>query len=155
VDDLYAEARAGFVIAAARFDPSRGVRFGTYAVWWARARLARFLRRESAGGLHVPADHGWVPLPVASLDAGRLADSIEGRAGPAAPGGTPGWWDWALGGLPARERDMLLPRFRDGLTLGAVGRRYGISRERVRQVTNKALATLRGRRPDLADERPT
>lgn len=46
VDDLVAEGRLGLVEAAGRFDLSRGVRFATYASWWARAYVRRHALRN-------------------------------------------------------------------------------------------------------------
>lgn len=39
VADLEQEGWFGLLAAARRFDPARGVRFGTYARWWARAAM--------------------------------------------------------------------------------------------------------------------
>lgn len=41
--DLVQEAAAGMAIAAERWDPDQGTRFGTYAVYWIRAQLTKFL----------------------------------------------------------------------------------------------------------------
>lgn len=41
--DLVQEAAAGMAIAAKRWDPDQGTRFGTYAVYWIRAQLTKFL----------------------------------------------------------------------------------------------------------------
>jgi RNA polymerase sigma-32 factor len=41
--DLVQEASAGMAIAAQRWDPDMGTRFGTYAVYWIRAQLTKFL----------------------------------------------------------------------------------------------------------------
>lgn len=41
--DLVQEASAGMAVAAQRWDPDQGTRFGTYAVYWIRAQLTRFL----------------------------------------------------------------------------------------------------------------
>ncbi len=41
--DLIQEASAGMAIAAQRWDPDQGTRFGTYAVYWMRAQLTKFL----------------------------------------------------------------------------------------------------------------
>ena len=41
--DLVQEASAGMTIAAQRWDPDQGTRFGTYAVYWIRAQLTKFL----------------------------------------------------------------------------------------------------------------
>jgi len=44
-DDLVQEGLIGLHRAARRFDPARGIRFGTYARWWARAVMARALEQ--------------------------------------------------------------------------------------------------------------
>src|SRR2546430_2531716 len=36
-------ASAGMAVAAQRWDPDQGTRFGTYAVYWIRAQLTKFL----------------------------------------------------------------------------------------------------------------
>ena len=40
--DLVQQANIGLVKAADRFDPERGFRFSTYAVWWVRAEIRDF-----------------------------------------------------------------------------------------------------------------
>ncbi|WP_127112735.1 RNA polymerase factor sigma-32 [Shimia sediminis] len=44
--DLMQEASLGLMKAADRFDPDRGVRFSTYAVWWIRAGLQDHVMRN-------------------------------------------------------------------------------------------------------------
>jgi RNA polymerase sigma factor (sigma-70 family) len=74
------------------------------------------------------------PEPAANLDLDRLRAALDG----------------GLLRLPAREREVLSLRF--GLSGGAelslaqIGERLGISRERVRQIQNAALARLRDER---------
>jgi RNA polymerase sigma-32 factor len=41
--DLVQEASAGMAIAAQKWDPRMGTRFGTYAAYWIRAQLTKFL----------------------------------------------------------------------------------------------------------------
>ena len=41
--DLVQEASTGMAIAAKKWDPNKGTRFGTYAAYWIRAQLTRFL----------------------------------------------------------------------------------------------------------------
>jgi RNA polymerase sigma-32 factor len=45
--DLVQEASAGMSIAAKRWDPDMGTRFGTYAAYWIRAQLTKFLMTNS------------------------------------------------------------------------------------------------------------
>lgn len=42
MDDLMSEGTLGLLEAVRRFDPDRGNRFSTYAVWWVRQRIRRF-----------------------------------------------------------------------------------------------------------------
>lgn len=44
--DLISEANLGLVIAASRFEPDRGARFSTYALWWIRAALHDYILRS-------------------------------------------------------------------------------------------------------------
>ena len=41
--DLIQEASTGMAIASQRWDPDQGTRYGTYAVYWIRAQLTKFL----------------------------------------------------------------------------------------------------------------
>jgi RNA polymerase sigma-32 factor len=43
VADLVSEANIGLVKAAQRFDPEKGFRFATYAVWWIKAEVQAFI----------------------------------------------------------------------------------------------------------------
>jgi RNA polymerase primary sigma factor len=64
--DLINEGNVGLIQAARRFDPARGVKFITYAVWWIRQAITHA----------VAAQGGVIALPVKQLD--KLRKVLEG-----------------------------------------------------------------------------
>jgi len=157
IDDIVQEVRKGFVEAAQRFDPARGVGFSTYATHWGDMRARRFCRREAAGGFNVPINGAIEPIGTLSLSDTRmgddpLADLIPERTSPDAPPvfGSD-WWDGTLSCLPPRHREVLLLHFRDGLNIRKIGTLFGVSRQRVWQLAEKGMARLRKLKPELAE----
>jgi RNA polymerase primary sigma factor len=47
LEDLVNEGNMGLMRAAERFDPSRGFKFISYAVWWIRNRILEYLTKHS------------------------------------------------------------------------------------------------------------
>jgi RNA polymerase sigma-32 factor len=46
VVDLVSEGNVGLMLAVRRFDPDRGVRLSTYAIWWIRAAIQSYILRS-------------------------------------------------------------------------------------------------------------
>lgn len=161
-EDLEAEANLGLFDAAMRFDRSHGVRFLTYASWWARRRMqnlvlrqARIVRRPVSRGRGAPRSYRDVSLedPVGGdarrLWADVLADKTARRPLDLVLEAEAAGRLWrALDELPDSWRYVVEQRYGlDGTapkTLAWLGARMGISRERVRQLEGKALSRLRG-----------
>lgn len=141
VDDLESRLWPALLDAVDRFNPWRGVRFSTYACWtMKRARYAawRSICRQQ---------------PVQNEDAIRIGSDAasdrewQSRRRSADYSEAMGIVNrhWHL--LDDREQEILSHRFglngAECMTLDVLGSRFGLTRERIRQIQNRALAKLR------------
>ncbi|HVK00476.1 MAG TPA: sigma-70 family RNA polymerase sigma factor [Gemmatimonadales bacterium] len=206
--DLIGEGNVGLMTAARKFDPDRGVKFISYAVWWIRQAIQAAIARhgrpvrvplnrtadlnrlgratvllterlgripttaelvEATGltrdavralsALHIEAlrldhpvreadDRGrmerFVPLTQEGTDATALANSRTNDL------------EAALAALPPRDAKVLRLYFGldDGKsrTLEEIGRMMGVTRERIRQLRDRALRQLREQHGDKLRE---
>ncbi len=132
-DELRHEAQIALWQAIRHYDPGRGVAFTTYAVPTIRHHLWRVVAQAQR-------PQGYVPLPAATDPAELAAQAWQAQAVRAA-------LRELLAYLPARSSQIIVAAYGlDGQpprSLAALGRRYGLSRERVRQIRNEALVVLR------------
>jgi RNA polymerase sigma-32 factor len=206
MSDLVQEGNVGLMLAAARFEPERELRFSTYATWWIRSciqdyilrnwsivrtgttaaqkslffnlrRLRALLRDPTEGGLS-PESRAYVAKALRvdedEVDrmAARLSAADRSLNAPIGEAGDSEWQDLLpdMGALPEdetmierdretrrvwldealadlTERELTIIRERrlaeDGVTLETLGRKLGVSKERVRQIEHQALRKLR------------
>jgi RNA polymerase sigma-32 factor len=203
--DLVQEGNIGLIQAVKKFDPYRGVKLSSYAAFWIRAYILKFilnnwrlvkigttqtqrklffnLRKERdkleqlgfqpttallAANLDVP-EKDIIEMstrlagPEASLDAPIGHDGDEGTrtrldvvpSSDTRPDAAVSQSEFAqllrgklehfAGGLEGREQTIFRERWltEDPQTLQQIGDRYGISRERARQLEKRMLAQLK------------
>ena len=160
--DLIHEGNLGLMEAARRFDPSRNVKFITYAVWWIREAMMHALADQTRvfsfppklfATLHNAHDDVSLNDPVGGASDGsrELIDLIAQDNVPIEQEliDQDALHDLAdaLQELSGKEREVMELRF--GLeddeprTLQEIGDRLHLSRERVRQIESRAKDKLR------------
>lgn len=138
-DELVCEGHFTLLRAIARFDPERGYRFSTYAMHAIRRRIFRFMqqRQRQRQGTDPWSDSA----AAVELGKGSLAYEHTLTAATTA-------LERLLSELSPRERFVIRARFGWGRefeprTLQQIADELGVSRERIRQLEQRALRKLR------------
>ncbi len=206
VAELIAEGNIGLMQAVKKFEPEKGFRLSTYAMWWIRASIQEFVLRSwslvkmgsSAAQKRLFFNLKKMRKRLKTVDDGKTLTpqeiriiaheldvneqdviDMDSRMGATdknlnARVGTDGETEWmdlladpsdnqetilaededfqqkralmmqALASLNDRERDIIVARRlnEDELTLEELSKRFGISRERVRQIESRALEKM-------------
>lgn len=79
--DLLQQGQIGLMKAADRFDPDRGFRFSTYAVWWVRSEVQDYVRANNSIVRRPNSAKTWAAAAqIAAFDAAIAADPGINRA---------------------------------------------------------------------------
>lgn len=159
-DDFIADAIQGYIRALEGFKPDKGFKFNTYAgqsVYRACRRAAQFdhtvkpVAKGNSGKMSEEAlrksaiaASGAVSLDVSRYDAGEYGRRTESTAVDDECGHSEivRLMKHCIGLLDDRSQYILMLRFDQDVTLDAVARRLGVTRDRVRQIQNAALWRL-------------
>jgi RNA polymerase sigma-32 factor len=213
--EVISEANVGLMQAVKRFDPDKGFRLATYAMWWIRAAIQEYILRswslvklgttsaqkklffnlrKAKARIGALEDGDLRPENVARIahdlnvteeevvDMNRRLSgsdaSLNATVGSDGDSATQ-WQDWlededadqasayeardelaarmelltrAMDVLNERERDILTQRrlSDEPVTLEELSARYGVSRERIRQIEVRAFEKLQARMRELA-----
>ncbi|MGP9805754.1 RNA polymerase sigma factor RpoH [Paracoccus sp. NSM] len=217
--EVISEANVGLMQAVKRFDPEKGFRLATYAMWWIRASIQEYILRswslvkmgttsaqkklffnlrKAKSRIGALEEGDLRPENVAQIahdlnvteqeviDMNRRLSggdaSLNATVGSGDGESAAQWQDWlededadqasayaeseeldarrqmliaAMDALNERERDILMERrLRDEpMTLEDLSTRYGVSRERIRQIEVRAFEKLQDRMRGLAREK--
>lgn len=164
VDDLVQIGYLGLIEAAQRFDHSRGFKFSTYAVNYIWGYIMRALRDAQWAPAHLLDEASkagtWDELrtirPASTVAQRELEDASARKYAVDVDGAFvehqpefEALRGELFAGLDAREREIAQLRWIEGQTLESIGQRIGVTRERVRQLENRARERIL-RRPRVA-----
>ena len=205
LSDLISEGNLGMMHAVKRFEPEKGFRLATYAMWWIKASIQEYILRSwslvkigtTAAQKKLFFNLKKIKSKISAIEDGdltpdqvdkianelsvphkevismnrRISGSDYSLNSPVTDDGNGEWQDWledesqnqevsfadteeylikknilsdSLEYLNERERDILSERqlSENPLTLEDLSKRYGVSRERIRQIEAKAFEKL-------------
>lgn len=152
IEDLIMEGNIALMTAARKFDPSKNVRFCTYAVWWIKNAICKAVSKKIKTSSWTAARLDAIYKASEEDDAQPLVNYFpdEKFLGPerlAVNANMVEIVDAALAVLKPKEREVIKYRFGfDGsecMTLQQIGDILGHSKEGIRQIETSGLKKLR------------
>ncbi len=213
--DLISEGNIGMMHAVKRFEPEKGFRLATYAMWWIKASIQEYILRSwslvkigtTAAQKKLFFNLKKIKSKISAIEDGdltpdqvdkiatelsvphkevismnrRISGSDYSLNSPVTDDSNGEWQDWledetqnqeasfaeteeylikknilsdALNYLNERERDIISERqlSENPLTLEELSNRYGVSRERIRQIEAKAFEKLQTKMTEKAKD---
>lgn len=158
--DLINEGNIGLIKAAQSFDETRGFKFISYAVWWIRQGILQGIEKHSRlvkvpkgqdSDVSAVSEHVSLDAPAYADDDRSLLDRIVDTDAPMADHNLEKESarkvvDTYLSKLGERERNIITASYgigRPEMTLNEISEKYGLTRERVRQIRWTAIMRMR------------
>tara|TARA_B100000003_G_scaffold20384_1_gene16423 strand:+ start:441 stop:1274 length:834 start_codon:yes stop_codon:yes gene_type:complete len=215
LSDLISEGNIGMMHAVKRFEPEKGFRLATYAMWWIKASIQEYILRSwslvkigtTAAQKKLFFNLKKIKSKISAIEDGdltpdqvdkiatelsvphkevismnrRISGSDYSLNSPVTDDNSGEWQDWleddtqnqeasfadteeylikknilsdSLEYLNERERDIISERqlSENPLTLEELSHRYGVSRERIRQIEAKAFEKLQSKMTEKAKD---
>ena len=215
LSDLISEGNIGMMHAVKRFEPEKGFRLATYAMWWIKASIQEYILRSwslvkigtTAAQKKLFFNLKKIKSKISAIEDGdltpdqvdkiatelsvphkevismnrRISGSDYSLNSPVTDDSSGEWQDWleddtqnqeasfadteeylikknilsdSLNYLNERERDIISERqlSENPLTLEELSNRYGVSRERIRQIEAKAFEKLQTKMTEKAKD---
>jgi RNA polymerase sigma-32 factor len=215
LSDLISEGNIGMMHAVKRFEPEKGFRLATYAMWWIKASIQEYILRSwslvkigtTAAQKKLFFNLKKIKSKISAIEDGdltpdqvdkiatelsvphkevismnrRISGSDYSLNSPVTDDSSGEWQDWleddtqnqeasfadteeylikknilsdSLEYLNERERDIISDRqlSENPLTLEELSKRYGVSRERIRQIEAKAFEKLQTKMTEKAKD---
>ena len=215
LSDLISEGNIGMMHAVKRFEPEKGFRLATYAMWWIKASIQEYILRSwslvkigtTAAQKKLFFNLKKIKSKISAIEEGdltpdqvdkiatelsvphkevismnrRISGSDYSLNSPVTDDSSGEWQDWleddtqnqeasfadteeylikknilsdSLEYLNERERDIISERqlSENPLTLEELSNRYGVSRERIRQIEAKAFEKLQTKMTEKAKD---
>jgi RNA polymerase sigma factor (sigma-70 family) len=142
LDELRAAGLLGLVHASKRFDPERGIAFGGHAKHWIKSQILELFKpKADAMGLGRAHSLSAPAFTKEDDDGNTKLDLVTDDSEPNVT--------FDLGALSERERGIFGDRL-EGKTLDEIGNNLAVSRERVRQLSDRAFEKVGRTRANIA-----
>jgi len=155
LDDMIAAGNIGLLKAVQKFDVDKGFRFSTYATWWIKQAIRKFIS-DKTRTIRIPS-YQLASENAEAVKSRTACTSIEGVEGienmlflqedPTKVFEHGSLLKKLIGRLEKRKRHIIELRYglRGGIsfTLGAIAEALDLSRERVRQLEMEAIREMR------------
>lgn len=150
-EDIINEGMMGLLIAHERFDGNRDVKFLSYAGYWVRQKIYRYLKKQGCQDLPLVRETENVDLEylLPSSDSAEslvIRQDLEEKTEQALRD--------SRYNLTEREVDILMSRSFAGKTetFASLGQKYGVSRQRAEQIVNRNQKLITRIKKKVRDE---